>query len=944
MLYNVVPSAKEEAVPNGVFHRRNRVTLAQEDPETPPGEEGAKPEAGHRWVRSFHDYAGESRELLGGKGYGLAEMTSLGLPIPEGFTITTEACLAYFRDGNMAPEALWKEVGLSVRALEARRGQRLGDPDSPLLVSVRSGAAVSMPGMMDTVLNLGINRGVAEGIARRSGNPAFAYDLYLRFIQMYGEVVMGVDSSHFSGVRDEWLAHAGAASTSHLDFESLEAIISEYHGIVFDATGREVPEDPEVQLRSAVLSVFDSWNSARAIDYRNHYGISHDMGTAVSVVAMVYGNMDERSGTGVCFTRNPATGERTLFGEYLANAQGEELVSGASTPSDISGLSDSMPEVYSQIVDCAQLLEKRFGDAQDIEFTVESGKLYLLQTRAAQRSPRAAVRMAVEMSGEGLISREEALKRVNPDQVYNLLVPRLDESAAEEAREDGRLVAVGLGASPGGATGRLTFSADEAQRLANEGVRVVLARPETSPEDVHGMLAAAGIVTSRGGTTSHAAVVARGLGKPCVTGAESLTVNPEDGYIESGDVVVREGEDISIDGATGEIFMGEITTLQPSISGEQHMVELLSWADDAKRLGVWANADYPRDVRTALEFGAEGIGLCRTEHMFFEPERLDMVRSMILAAHDCADSPEGECDTEFHASLAVLEGYQTEDFEAIFRALEGRPAVIRLLDPPLHEFLPSFAEILEDVVELKAAGGPVETLAAKTALLTHLEDMREVNPMLGLRGCRLGLKFPAIYEMQTRAIIAAACNVSAEGMAVHPEIMVPLVSHGNEMRMLRQNLEATINAYFEDTGRSVNYKIGTMIELPRAALTADEIAETAQFFSFGTNDLTQTTYGYSRDDAEGKFLMKYLERGILPEDPFQALDRSGVGRLIEMATRLGRNAHSDIILGICGEHGGDPSSIEFCHNTGLDYVSCSPYRVPVARLAAAQAALNHTPA
>ena len=917
--------------------------LASGEREAGPSDEGHKRSEGPRWVRSFHDYAGESRELLGGKGYGLAEMTSLGLPIPEGFTITTEACLAYFRGDNRAPETLWGEVELAIRALESSRGQRLGDPDSPLLVSVRSGAAVSMPGMMDTVLNLGINRGVAEGIARRSGNPAFAYDLYLRFIQMYSEVVMGVDSSHFSCVRDEWLGHAGVASTSQLDFESLEAIISEYQGIVFDATGGEVPEDPEVQLRNAVLSVFDSWNSARAVDYRNHYGISHDMGTAVSVVAMVYGNIDAQSGTGVCFTRDPSTGERTLYGEYLANAQGEDLVSGASTPGDISELSRAMPEVYSQILDCAQLLEKRFSDAQDIEFTVESGKLYLLQTRAAQRSPRAAVRMAVEMADEGLISKEQALKRVNPDQVYNLLVPRLDQSAAAAARAEGRLVAVGLGASPGGATGRLTFNADEAQRLANEGVRVVLARPETSPEDVHGMLAAVGIVTSRGGTTSHAAVVARGLGKPCVTGAETLTVNPERGYIQSDGVVVTEGEDISIDGATGEIFSGEITTLQPSISSEKHMVELLSWADDAKRLGVWANADYPRDVRAALEFGAEGIGLCRTEHMFFEPERLDMVRSMILAAHDCADSPNGECDKGFHASLAALEGYQIADFEAIFRVLEGRPAVIRLLDPPLHEFLPSFVEILEDVVELRAAGGPPEALATKTALLTHLEELREVNPMLGLRGCRLGLKFPAIYEMQARAIIAAACNVSSEGMAVHPEIMVPLVSHGNEMKLLRKNLEATINAYFEETGRSVEYKIGTMIELPRAALTADEIAETAQFFSFGTNDLTQTSYGYSRDDAEGKFLMKYLERGILPEDPFQTLDRRGVGQLIEIATRLGRETYPDLSVGICGEHGGDPSSIEFCHDTGLDYVSCSPYRVPVARLAAAQAALNSSP-
>ena len=919
--------------------------LAEDEPEVLPSV-GVGGDAAHsgehvRWVRSFQDYAGEARELLGGKGFGLAEMTSLGLPIPQGFTITTDACRAYFSLGERTPEDLWEQVMESLKELEEARGQVLGDPSSPLLVSVRSGAAVSMPGMMDTVLNLGINRRVAEGIAQRTGNRQFALDLYRRFIQMYGEVVMGVDGGKFVQIMDDHLDKAGVDDVAELDSDALDAVIADFKRTTREATAEEAPEDPIAQLKNTIVAVFDSWNTPRATDYRNHYGISHDMGTAVNVVGMVYGNLNDKSGTGVCFSRDPATGERKLFGEYLANAQGEDLVSGAATPSDIARLSEDMPRVYSQLVDSAQTLERHFRDAQDIEFTVEGGALYLLQTRSAQRSPRAAVKMAVDMANEGLISREQAIMRVNPDQVYNLLVPRLDETAEEDARASGRLVATGLGASPGGASGRLTFDADAAQQMGNEGVSVILARPETSPEDVHGMLAAVGILTSRGGTTSHAAVVARGLGKPCITGAESLTVNPDEGYILSGGTIVREGEEVSIDGATGEIFTGTIATIQPSISSENDMVELLSWANDAKRLGVWANADYPRDVEAAMEFGAEGIGLCRTEHMFFEPERLDVVRTMILAAHDCAEAPNGQCDQEFHSALVVLEQYQTADFEGIFRALEGRPAVIRLLDPPLHEFLPSFAELLEEVVELRISGGSEEALLEKEALLSHLEDLREVNPMLGLRGCRLGLKFPAIYEMQARAIVAAACNVVREGGAVHPEIMVPLVSHGNEMRLLRENLERTIQGYLEETGHTLSYKIGTMIEVPRAALTADEIAQTAQFFSFGTNDLTQTTYGYSRDDAEGKFLMKYLERNIIPEDPFQALDRSGVGQLIEIATRLGRATYPGLTIGICGEHGGDPSSIEFCHMAGLDYVSCSPFRVPVARLAAAQAALNH---
>ncbi len=893
-----------------------------------------------RWVRSFQSYNGETRELLGGKGAGLAEMTSLGLPIPQGFTLTTEACLAYFKAGNQVPGDLWDQVQDSMKEIEKATGQFFGDSSSPLLVSVRSGAAVSMPGMMDTVLNLGINQQVAEGIAQRTGNMRFALDLYRRFIQMYGQVVLGVDGSQFDQVMQDYESKSKLKGNAQLGPDDLTSIITNFKGIISKTTGTDVPEDPFTQLKNATVAVFDSWNTRRAIDYRNHYGISHDMGTAVNIVAMVYGNIDETSGSGVCFSRNPATGEKKLFGEYLANAQGEDVVSGTATPSDISQLAIEMPGVYKELVDSAQILERHYGDVQDIEFTVERGKFYLLQTRAAQRSPRAAVKTAVDMADEGLISRDQAILRVNPNQIYNLLVPRLDEIAEEQARSEGRLLSTGMGASPGGATGKLVFDADTAQRLGQQGINVILVRPETSPEDMHGMLASVGILTSRGGTTSHAAVVARGLGKPCITGAESINVNTEAGTIQCGDMTASEGDEISIDGTSGEVFVGAIATIQPRISEETDMVKLLEWADDVRVLGVWANTDYPRDVEVALEFGAEGIGLCRTEHMFFEAERLDLVRKMILAAHDCSETPDGDCNQDFHMALEELEKYQMADFEGIFRAMEGRPAVIRLLDPPLHEFLPNYEELLEEVITLRLRENDPEMLLEKEELLERLKDMREVNPMLGLRGCRLGLKYPAIYEMQVRAIVAAACNVVREGGATHPEIMVPLVGHGNEMRLLRENLESTIQSYLKEAGCTLDYKIGTMIEVPRAALTADEIAETAEFFSFGTNDMTQTAYGYSRDDAEGKFLMNYLEKGVIPEDPFQVLDRDGVGELMKIGVKLGKQTRPDLTIGICGEHGGDPSSIEFCHIVGLDYVSCSPYRVPVARLAAAQAALN----
>ena len=894
-----------------------------------------------QWVVSLKSGGSDRRELLGGKGAELAEMTSLGLPVPPGFTVTTEACLEYSRSGGAVPEGLWDQVQSSMWELESATGRRFGDPSNPMLVSVRSGAAVSMPGMMDTVLNLGINQRVAEGMAQRTGNERFVLDLHRRFIQMFGGVVLGAPSGRFDRLIEARQHKAGVHRSADLSADDLWQVIAGFQSIVKETAGAEVPADPFTQLKQSILAVFDSWNGRRAVDYRNFHGISHDLGTAVNIVTMVYGNMDDDSCSGVCFSRDPATGEKKLYGEYLTNAQGEDVVSGVATPREIVHLADEMPEIYRRLAEITDLLDRHYRDAQDMEFTVEAGKLYMLQTRAAKRTAKAAVKMAVDMTREGLITKDEALLRVEPDQIYQLLLPRLDETAKEQARADGRLLATGLNASPGGATGKVVFNADTADELGRQGIKVILARPETSPQDVHGMLAAVGILTSRGGTTSHAAVVARGLGKACVAGAESIEVNPDDGYLRAAGVTVREGDEISIDGATGEVFVGAIATIQPNVSDEPEMADLLGWADSARRLGVWANADYPRDVKAALELGAEGVGLCRTEHMFFEPERLALVHEMILAAHAHGQKPDDkDIERRYHATLEQLEVFQMSDFEEIFRAMEGRPLVVRLLDPPLHEFLPSYDDLLEEVVELRVRGNDPAALSEKEGLLAALGEMREANPMLGLRGCRLGLRYPDIYAMQARAIIAAAFRVRSEGTPAHPEIMLPLVGHGNEMSRLRKNLEETISHVVEGLGSTVDHKIGTMIEIPRAALTADEIAETAEFFSFGTNDLTQTTFGYSRDDAEGKFLMGYLKDGIIPEDPFKTLDRNGVGQLVHMAVRLGKQTRPGLTIGICGEHGGDPSSIEFFHDAGLDYVSCSPYRVPVARLAAAQAALR----
>ena len=894
-----------------------------------------------QWVYSFQTADGDQRNLLGGKGAGLADMTAVGLPVPPGFIITTAACRSYYAADKKMPDEMWAQTLEAMQELEHATGRFLGVPSNPLLVSVRSGSPVSMPGMMDTVLNLGLNQNVVDGIARRSGNPRFALDLYRRFIQMFGNVVLGVDAKLFDAVLHAHQEEAGVKLASELTQDTLQRVINGYKEVVKKETGDEFPDTPKYQLEQAICAVFQSWDTRRAIDYRNFNKIPHDLYTAVNIVAMVFGNMDETSGTGVLFTRDPSTGEKKLYGEYLVNAQGEDVVAGIATPQKIDQLQVQMPEVYSQLDKMSNQLEKHYRDAQDVEFTVEQGRLYLLQTRGAKRSAQSAIKMAVDMSDEGLITKEEALMRVEPDQIYQLLLPRLDEGAKEVAKASGQLITVGLGASPGGATGKVVFTADEAASQGKLGVNVILVRPETSPDDVHGLIASAGVLTARGGATSHAAVVARGLGKPCVAGAETIEVRPDDGVFHCGDITISEGDEISIDGATGEVFAGSISTVKPSVKDDADLVTLLSWADEIRHLGVWANADYPRDAEIAVAFGAEGIGLCRTEHMFFEPERLSLVREMMLAAHATIAIQEGEAaQARYDVALEELEKLQIEDFKGILREMAGKPVVIRLLDPPMHEFLPPYEELLAEVIELRIKGANPEVLQEKENLLSAVNEMRETNPMIGMRGCRLGLVYPEIYIMQVRAIMTAATQVANEGLQVRPEIMIPLVSLTNEFRSLRETLEETIQEFRTTTGSTQTYRIGTMIELPRAALTADQIAKSAEFFSFGTNDLTQNTFGFSRDDVEAKFLMRYKEAGILKENPFQVVDEDGVGQLIRMACDLGRGARSDISLGVCGEHGGDPKSIEFFNTLPLDYVSCSPYRVPVARLAAARAELK----
>jgi pyruvate,orthophosphate dikinase len=908
-------------------------------------------------IYTFAEGNAGMRNLLGGKGAGLAEMTNAGLPVPPGFTITTEACNAYYAAGKELPAGLWDDVLAHMRDLETASGKGFGDTANPLLVSVRSGAAFSMPGMMDTVLNLGLNPDTVRGLATLTGNEHFAADAWRRFVAMFGRIVLDIPGAVFDEPL-ETLKHArGAAADSDLAAADLADLAEGYLAIVREHTGSEFPIDPYRQLELAVRAVFDSWFGRRAHDYREFNKIPHDLGTAVNIVTMVFGNMGADSGTGVAFTRDPNTGEKVLYGEYLTNAQGEDVVAGTRTPEPIARMRDAMPAVYAQFTDIADRLERHYRDVQDLEFTIERGTLYMLQTRSAKRTAPAAVRIAVEMAAEGLITREEAVQRVEAGQVVQLLLPRFDEAAKRDAAD--RRLARGLNASPGAATGQAILDPDRATEVARTGASVILVRIETSPDDVHGMLVSKGVLTQRGGATSHAAVVARSLGLPCVAGAESLDIDYAARTITVGGQVVAEGETISLDGTTGEVYRGALDTIDPRFEDEHDLATLLGWADGIRRLQVWANADYPRDAERARAYGAQGIGLCRTEHMFFEQSRLPVVRMMILSATDATDAKRrrdaGESLTDdqiatvatFDGALAELEVLQTDDFAGIFRVMDGLPVVIRLLDPPLHEFLPSHDELLVEVTELRGAAerGDAAARAAlpeREELLDTVENMREVNPMLGLRGCRLGLTIPDIVRMQTRAILTAAARTAAEGVTALPEIMIPLVGHANELALTREIVTAEAERLAASTGQAVPYKFGTMIEIPRGAITAGDVAAHAEFFSFGTNDLTQMTYGFSRDDAEGKFLLQYVENKVLPENPFQVLDRDGVGALVRMGTERGRAAKPGLKVGICGEHGGDPSSIAFCHEVGLDYVSCSPFRVPVARLAAAQAALTES--
>ena len=878
----------------------------------------------------FEEGNASMRDLLGGKGAGLAEMSRVGLPVPPGFTITTAVCNEYNARGRKFPAGLMDEVRRALRTVERKMGKRFGDPRRPLLVSVRSGAKFSMPGMMDTVLNLGLNPETLRGLATLTGDERFAQDAYRRFVQMFGKIVLDVPGDKFEQILETHKRRVGAHVDTDLTAQDLRAIAEEFKALIQREKDVAFPTDPGAQLEMAIRAVFDSWMGKRAVDYRNFNKIPHDLGTAVNVQAMVFGNMGADCATGVAFTRNPATGEKALYGEYLPNAQGEDVVAGVRTPHPISEMKKEMPSVYRQFQDVAKMLERHYKDVQDLEFTVERGKLWMLQTRSGKRTAQAAVKAAVDMVHEKLISQDEAILRVEADQIYQLLLPRFDPLDKSAAEREGKLLARGLNASPGAATGMAVFDPDTAVEIGRGGQAVILVRPETNPDDVHGMLVARGILTARGGATSHAAVVARGLGKPCVAGAEAIHVDPQARQFSVNGQVVRQGDPISIDGTTGEVFGRAIHTIDPDLSKDQDLQTLLGWADRKRRLGVWANADYPRDAARARAFGAEGVGLCRTEHMFFEEDRLPIVRRMILA----------ENDRERQRALDELLPIQRQDFIGILKEMAGATVVIRLIDPPLHEFLPRYDDLLVEVTALRATGTNPPLLAEKERLLHAVTGMHEQNPMLGLRGIRLGLMFPGIIDMQVRAILEATCALAKQGVRTHPEIMIPLVGHVNELRVVEDRLRPLAEKVMAEQGIRVRYKFGTMIEVPRACVVADEIAQRAEFFSFGSNDLTQMIFGFSRDDAEGKFLLQYVQQKILPENPFQVLDVEGVGALIEMAVRLGRKTRPDLELGICGEHGGDPASIAFCHKVGLTYVSCSPYRVPTARLAAAQAALR----
>jgi pyruvate,orthophosphate dikinase len=870
------------------------------------------------------------RSLMGGKGANLADMARAGLPVPPGFTVTTEACNAYLAAGEQFPAGCWEQELEAMKIIEQQTGKKFGDPTNPLLVSCRSGAKFSMPGMMDTVLNIGMTDEVAEGMAKLTGDARFVYDSYRRLIQMFGSVVMDIDDEPFEEVLAEARKKAGVKTDTELNAAQWKEVVVEFEEIFKNATGFPFPQDPTHQIKLATEAVFKSWNGKRARDYRNAAGIRHDLGTAVNIVTMVFGNMGNSSGTGVAFTRDPATGENILYGDYLINAQGEDVVAGIRNTEPIAKLEQEMPAAYKEFVNICGILENHYRDMQDMEFTIEQGKLWMLQTRDGKRTAKSAIKIAVDMANEGLITKEQAVLRVSPDQVDTLLHPQFDMAVKKAAVAEGKRLGKAVNASPGAAVGVIAMDADLAEKWGKEeGKAVIMVRQFTRPDDVHGMLAAKGILTTEGGATSHAAVVARQFGVPCVVGASDISLNYEKRELTANGMTIKEGEWISIDGSTGEAFAGQIPTVEAKLEEQTDLITLLSWADEFRRLEVWANADYPADAKRARSYGAQGIGLCRTEHMFFEEARLPIVQKMILAENE-------EIRQE---ALDKLLPYQKGDFTGLFSTMTDLPVIIRLIDPPLHEFMPEHDGVFERVIT-KRIKGITEGLAEDEALLEAIEKMHESNPMMGLRGVRLSVVFPGLVKMQVRAIFEAACEVKKEGFNPKPEVMIPLTGHVNELKLIQPQLEEVAKAVMEEQGVEVEYKFGTMIEIPRAALTAYEIAEVAEFFSFGTNDLTQMTFGYSRDDAEAGFLLKYVEDGILPQNPFQTIDVDGVGQLMKMAIDNGRKARPSLEVGICGEHGGDPDSVEFCHYAGNNYVSCSPFRVPIARLAAAQAALK----
>lgn len=888
------------------------------------------------------------RSLLGGKGAGLADMTRAGVPVPPGFTVTTEACNAYLTEGGKFPPGMWEQELAAMTTVEDQTGKRFGDPSNPLFVSCRSGAKFSMPGMMDTVLNIGLNDNTAQGMIQKGMDPRFVYDSYRRLVEMFGSVVLGIPDEEFEEPLAAYKAKKGYKSDTEMTAVDWQAITETFKAVVKENQHVDFPQDPLQQLRLATEAVFKSWNGKRAVDYRNAAGIAHDLGTAVNIVTMVFGNLGWNSGTGVAFTRDPATGEKVMYGDFLLNAQGEDVVAGIRNTEKIQDLANELPEAYAEFLQITEKLERHYREMQDVEFTIENSKLWMLQTRSGKRTAKAAVKIAVDMANEGLITRDEAVLRVSPEQVDTLLHPQFDEKAKEGAAKSGRQFAKGVNASPGAAVGQVYFDADTAEKRAKEDKQdVIMVRPFTKPDDVHGMLAARGILTSEGGATSHAAVVARQFGVPCVVGASEIRIDPELRQMEVNGVIVKEGDWISVDGTTGQVFLGNIPTISPKLEEQDDLLILLSWADEicatpgirqvpagwpSRGLQVWANADYPADARRARSYGAVGIGLCRTEHMFFEQARLPIVQRMILA----------ETPAERKAALNELLPFQRQDFEGLFEAMDGHPVIIRLIDPPLHEFMPNDEELFEEVITMRVKG-QTTGLAEKEALLADIRQLHESNPMMGLRGVRLSIYIPEIVEMQVRAIFEAAANQTKKGVVVKPEVMIPLTGTVKELDWIQPRLQVIAKTVMQEKGVEFDYKFGTMVEIPRACITASEIAKTAEFFSFGTNDLTQMTFGYSRDDAERNFLVKYVEEGILPTNPFQTLDRDGVGRLMDIAVKEGRQTRVDLEVGICGEHGGDPTSIEFCHLVGNNYVSCSPFRVPIARLAAAHSALKYQP-